>query len=198
MKKFIVSIIAAIITVSCFAQNLNESKIEGNMYVTVQMNTESQDLGDVKIMLKSSTAKKFVKDLRRIEKKLNDWTATAKQKNVKDYKKTLEGSYSYNKLGFNNEDGDNLADYNYNNYLVPYFTVDSEGQCKLVLGGYYSGYNTSDLGSNYVKRNKFFFYMSIPVNELSSWINDLEVASNEINNKQKDVDAKNDIFMATR
>lgn len=195
MKKFIFTIIAIFVSVCCMAQKLNESKIDDNVYVTINMRSESHNLNDIKIMLKASAARKFVKDIRKIERKLTDWSETAKQNNVKDYKKTLEGSYAYSKLGFRNEAVNNLADYNYNNYLVPYFTVDTEGQCKLVLGGYYSGHNPADISSNNSKLNKFFFYMSIPVNELGSWIDDLEVASNEINKKQKKI---NDSYIADR
>ena len=198
MKKFIVTIIAALFTVVSMAQTFGEETINGKVYTVVNMQSESTELGDIKILLEPSSAKKFIKNLRKLQDKVAGWTETANKKGVKNFRKTVEGSYSYSKLAFCNSDGNNVADYNYNNYLVPYFNVDSEGNSHLLLGGYYSGYNTSNMGSDYDKRTKFFFYMSIPVSELNSWINNLEIAANEINGKQHNVDAVNEIFMAVK
>lgn len=198
MKKFIVTIIAALFTVVSMAQTFGEETINGKVYTVVNMQSESTELGDIKILLEPSSAKKFIKNLRKLQDKVAGWTETANKKGVKNFRKTVEGSYSYSKLAFCNSDGNNVADYNYNNYLVPYFNVDSEGNSHLLLGGYYSGYNTSNMGSDYDKRTKFFFYVNINAEVLNTWVDNLEIASNNIQKKQKSVDEVNELFLTSK
>lgn len=196
MKKYIITLIAAIFALGSSAQSIAESKLNGKIYVEVSMECDGASLNNINIMLDKKTADKFIRNLRKVQSKVKKCVQTAETKHLKNYRKTLEGSYSYSKMQFGNADGTNVADSNYNNYLVPYFNVDAEGNSCLVLGGYYSGYNNSNMGSDYDKRTEFFYYLSIPVNELDSWINKLEVAANEAESKQQDFNAVNDLFMA--
>lgn len=189
----ILTVVATIISVVAMAQTFGEETVNGTTYTVVNMQSESANLDEIKILLEPAAAKKFIKNLRKLKEKVASWTETANKMGVKSYRKTVDGSYSYSKLTFCNTNGNNIADYNYNNYLTPYFNVDSEGNSHLILGGYYSGYNSNDAGLDYEKRTKFFFYVNIDAENLDTWVNNLEIASNNAQNK-KHVNSTSEIY----
>lgn len=195
MKRFVFSIVAVLFAMIANAQTISYEELEGKAYVKVEMKSESKEQENVRILMNQSSAKKFLKHFKSSMEEASKLAATAKKKGVKSYKKTLKGSYSYSKLLFDNKDGVNVADYNQNNYLVPYFNVDSEGKSHLLLGGYYAGYNNSNMGSNYDKRSKFFFFVKLPIDELDKWGENFDVAINDIKSAQKEID-ENERLMA--
>ena len=196
MKKTFTTIIAALFTVVAMAQTISEQTISGKTFAAVTMQTENAELENVKIMLDASSAKKFIKNLRKLEGKVASMNEAAAKKAAKKSRKTLAGSYSFDKMSFACEGNNSIVDESMNNYLIPYFDVDAEGNTHLMLGGYYSGYNASaTLDDGSIDRTKFFFYVSVTADKLNAWVDNLEVAFNNIE-QGLPVHDVNDNFMA--
>lgn len=204
MKNLFVLICMAVMSLSLSAQELSQTTIDGNEYLVVSMETETQGYDQVSILLNKGFMKKFITSMRKYAKQVDEWNQTAHEKDVKEYKKTMTGTIPLKKIFFNCDGLDCVSDKYYDNYLVPYFRSDVEGNCYFVLGGYYAGYNmnpyadatdTNESKKEYSYQHcKFPFHLSIPAEELNNWVDKLEVAAENVNVKQKDNNELSKLF----
>lgn len=184
MKRSVLSIIVVLFALVANAQSIGYEKVDGKAYLEIAMKSENKDLEEVRILMNHGSAKKFLKNLQNSMEEANKLAATAHKKNVKNYKKTLKGTYSYTKIIFEDKNGVNIADYSPNCYLTPFFNVDSEGNSHLLLGGYFAGYDKVDSK----KLNKFFIYVKLPVDDLENWSENFDVAIDDMKTAQRGLD----------
>lgn len=205
MKRMLALFALVLASLSVVAQELSQTTFEDKEYLVVSMDTEMQGYDNVSILLNKGTLKKFISRMKDYCEKVEKWNATAHSKKVKEYKKTMTGTIPLKKIIFNCDGLECVSDKYYDNYLVPYFHCDSEGNCSFILGGYYSGYNVRMFGKNnvtdptskdnyYYQYCKFPFHVSIPAEEMAMWINDIESIANGVNVKQKQLKEMDKMF----
>lgn len=196
MRLILTYLFFALFTICCYSQKIDKQQVDDNLYVTLDVCSDSWTQGSLKMMFSPNSAWKFVKDLRKIDKKVGALVQKVKEEKLKDYKVALDGSYAFNKLSVNNGGKEEFTDYNYSNYLIPYFTVDKQGNCSIVLGGYFTDAKKLDRASSADTSKKYFFYLTIPADELDLWICDHEIVRPDYEELITDIELRNYIIKA--
>lgn len=205
MKKMLSILCLIWISVSITAHELSQVTLEGKEYLVVSMETSEQGYDNVSILLNKGFLKKFVSKMKDYAKTVEKWNKTAHGKKVKEYKKTMVGTIPLKKIFFSCEGMECVSDKYYDNFLIPYFRCDSEGNCSFILGGYYTGYNTRMFGRDgvsdpsakdnyYYQYCKFPFHLTIPAEDMNEWVAEVEEASNGVNVKQMELKEFNKLF----
>ncbi len=176
MKTLYLILLTFAFSLTLSAQEISEDKVDEKMVLVIDFHSESKKFENVKVLFNPKTAATLADKVRKFGDKVLSWSEKAIKNDVSKYRKPIPGTINYDHLMFDYDGNTNTSE---DFFMVPAFDVDTEGNCYLLLRGYYEGANITALRNSRVAGDKtryqeecaFNFYVRINYKDINSWVN---------------------------
>lgn len=190
MKHYLTLIAFFIISLSSTAHKLSEQDVNEKTNLAVLMHSEQVGYENLNVMISYKSVDEFADRIRIVSEKALKWAKVANRNDVKNFRKPITGTIDYDHLSFHFDGCENVSQ---GYFMVPSFDVDRDGECYLLLRGYYKGFNVTTRNITRIKGDKnryqqmaeFNFFLRINTNELEAWLDELDQMAVQVKQTQK-------------
>lgn len=197
------------------AQKFHTLLLENEPMAAIPALTYLDAYDSIYVFLNSSNINNNVVMLKQSLKKIGKWSETAKNNNVENFEKSFKKGFRVNYLCFNYNNASYITSYS---SLDTSFYVDDKGEVYVRFTGFYDGsisasdiiavtqsssygismgskltssYSSSDAITELRKKVKFDFHIDISLNDLSTWLFDLQNTGEQLKEKKLSLKKEN-------